>query len=130
MKIAGAVVAGVIIAFLCIFGLEAVSHSLFPLPAGIDVSDPAQLAGMMDKIPTGAKVAVVAGWFVGALAGAWVACRIAGRALAGWIVAILVAVSGVATMLMIPHPAWMWAAGILLPPLAAYIAQRLARVAV
>lgn len=29
-------------------------------------------------------------------------------------------------MLMIPHPAWMWAGGILLPLLAAWIADRLA----
>ena len=32
--------------------------------------------------------------------------------LAGWMVAGLVVAAGVATMLMIPHPGWMWAAGI------------------
>jgi hypothetical protein len=37
---------------------------------------------------------------------------------------LLVIAFGVATMIMIPHPAWMWVGGIVLPLLAGWIADR------
>ena len=39
---------------------------------------------------------------------------------------LAIVAAGVATMVMIPHPAWMWAGGILLPLIAGWIADRLA----
>jgi hypothetical protein len=129
MKTVLGVVAGVVIAFLCIFAIEAVSHLVFPPPPGTDFTDPAQVARLMEVMPTAALASVLFAWFAGALAGAWVANAVAKRALAGWIVALLVIAGGVATMAMIPHPAWMWAAGIALPLVGAWLAQRLARVA-
>jgi hypothetical protein len=128
MRMIGGVVAGLIVAFLCVYGIETIGHSLYPPPPGFDLSNPDDMARMIAVMPVGAKVAVVLGWFVGALVGALVADKIARRGLAGWIVAILVVAAGIATMVMIPHPAWMWVAGIGLPLLAAWLAQRLARV--
>jgi len=120
------VIAGVVVAFLCVFGVEMIGHSLYPPPAGLDLDNPADQARVMEAMPSAAKAMVLAAWFVGALAGAWTANRIAGRGLAGWIVALLVIAAGIATMVMIPHPAWMWAGGVLLPLLAAWIADRMA----
>ena len=128
MRILLGVLAGAILAGLCVYVVELVGHSLFPLPPGLDPKDPADLPAVMAAMPAAAKAMVLLGWFVGALLGAWAANRIARRALAGWIVALLVVAAGVATMAMIPHPAWMWAGGILLPPAAAWLAQRLAAV--
>ncbi len=125
MRIVLGVVAGIVVAFLCVFAVEYVGHGLYPPPAGLDASNPADQARLMDSMPAAAKAMVLAAWFVGALAGAWVANRIAGRSLAGWIVALLVIAAGVATMVMIPHPAWMWAGGILLPLAGAWIAERM-----
>ena len=119
------IVAGVVVAFLCVFAVEWVGHSLFPPPAGLNINDTADQARLMDSIPAAAKAIVLLGWFIGALAGASTANRIACNRIAGWIVAMLVIAAGVATMLMVPHPAWMWAGGILLPLLAAWIALRL-----
>lgn len=129
MKIVLGVVAGVVVAFLCVAGIEAVGHLVYPPPAGTDLTDPAQVARLMEIVPAAALAFVAAAWFVGALAGAWVANAVAKRALAGWIVVVLVIVGGVATMLMIPHPYWMWAAGMVLPVIAGTLAQRLAKVA-
>lgn len=129
MKTVLGVVAGCVVAIACIFGIEAVSHLVFPPPAGTDLTDPAQMARVMEIIPPAAMAFVVAAWFLGTLAGAWVADALAKRALAGWIVALLVIAGGVYTMMTIPHPAWMWAAGIGLPLVAAWLAQRLAKVA-
>jgi hypothetical protein len=125
MRIAMGVVAGIVVAFLCVFAVEWVAHGLYPPPAGLDSSNPADQARLIDAMPAAAKAMVLLVWFVGALAGAWTANRIAGRSLAGWIVALLVIAAGIATMVMIPHPAWMWAGGILLPLLAGWIADRL-----
>ena len=126
MRLAMGVIAGVVVAFLCVFGVEMIGHSLYPPPAGLDLHNPADQARVMEAMPSAAKAMVLAAWFVGALAGAWTANRIAGRSLAGWIVALLVIAAGIATMVMIPHPAWMWAGGVLLPLLAAWIADRMA----
>jgi hypothetical protein len=128
MKIILGVVAGLVVAFLCVMGIEAVGHLVYPPPPGTDLTDPAQVARLMEIVPAAALAFVAAAWFVGALAGAWVANAVAKRALAGWIVALLVIAGGVATMIMIPHPAWLWAAGIVLPVIAGMLAQRFARV--
>lgn len=125
MRMLMGVVAGIVVAFLCVFAVEWVGHGLYPPPAGLDLNNPADVERLMATMPATAKAFVLVAWFVGALAGAWVANRIAGRSLAGWVVALLVLVGGVATMLMIPHPAWMWAGGIALPLLAGWIADRL-----
>jgi hypothetical protein len=125
MRTVLAVFAGFIAAILCVAGIETLGHLVFPPPPGFDASDPANAARLMEMVPIAALLFVVGGWFVGALTGAWVANAIAGKAPAGWSVAVLVVAGGVVTMVMIPHPAWMWAAGILLPLLAAWLAQRL-----
>jgi len=125
MRIAVGIVAGIVVAMLCIFAVDWVGHLLYPPPAGLDINDPADMARVMAVMPAAAKAFVLLAWFIGALAGAWTANRIAGRGIAGWVVALLVIAGGVATMVMIPHPVWMWAGGILLPLLAAWIADRI-----
>ena len=98
MRTALGIIVGVTVAFLCVFPVEVIGHSFYP-----------PLARLMGAMPTTAKVLVLAGWFVGALAGAGVANRVARRGIAGWVVALLVMITGVATMVMMPYPAWMWA---------------------
>lgn len=129
MKLVLGVVAGVVVAFACVLAIEMLGHRLYPPPPGTDFTDPAQVARLMEIVPPAALAFVVGAWFVGALAGAWVANAVAKRGLAGWIVALVVIAGGVYTMLTIPHPAWMWAAGIALPLIAAWLAQKLAKVA-
>lgn len=125
MRIALGIIAGMVVAFACVFAVEAVGHIVYPPPPGLDLSNPRDLERLLAVTPTAAMAFVVAAWFVGALAGAITANLIARTAVAGWAVALLVIAGGVATMIMIPHPAWMWAAGIILPLVAALIAARL-----
>jgi|SRR3954454_10644033 len=129
MKTMFGVLAGAILAFLCISGLELLSQLIYPPPPGFDLADPADLARLMHVMPAAALVLVALGWFVGALAGAWAADSIARSGRAGWIVALLVLAGAVLNMAMIPHPWWMWAAGIALPLAAGQLARRLAKVA-
>ena len=129
MRIVLGIVAGLVVAVGCVFVIELIGHSVFPPPPGTDLSNPADVARLMSVIPTAALAFVIAGWFIGSLAGAWVAIAIAKRALAGWVVALLVVCGGVWSMIVIPHPAWMWAVGIALPLVAGWLAQRFAKVA-
>ena len=128
MRMFLAAAAGLIAAFLCIWLILAVGHSIFPLPAGIDPVDSAAQAPAVEATPVAANSVVLAAWFVGALVGAWAANRVAGRAIAGWAIALIIAGTGVATLSTAPNPAWMWAGGILLPLVGGAIAQWLARV--
>ena len=126
MRMVLGIVAGIVVAGLCVAGIETLGHALYPPPAGLDPTNPRDIDRMMSLLPAMALVFVAVAWFVGALAGAFVANLVARRAQAGWIVALLVVASGVATMVMIPHPIWMWAAGIALPLVAAFVAARFA----
>jgi hypothetical protein len=119
------VLAGIVVAVLCVYLMEVVGHSVFPAPPDIDPYNPAHAERLMAALPAGAFAFVLAGWVLGPLAGAWVANRIARQSLAGWIVAAFVICGGVYTMTTIPHPIWMWAAGIVLPIVAAWLAQRM-----
>ena len=75
MKLVIGILVGAVLAIACVFAIEAVSHLIFPIPPGTDFDDPAVLAGYFEAVPLGGKLWIVAAWFVGALAGAWVANR-------------------------------------------------------
>lgn len=102
------VVVGVIAGMLVILAVEGVGHTIFPPPAGVNLTDPAQLATVMSHIPFQAKVAVLLAWFLGAVAGPSAANLIAGRrAWAGRIVTLLILAMSIFNMTTIVHPAWM-----------------------
>ena len=126
MRMVLGILAGLVVAFACVAGVEMIGHSIYPPPAGLDLTNPRDVDRLMSLMPPAALAFVLAAWFVGALAGAVVANLVARRALAGWIIALLVIAAGVATMVMIPHPGWMWAAGIALPLIAGFVASRFA----
>jgi len=119
----GAIVAGVLIACL-----ELLGSKIFPLPPGTDPMDMEAVKAAMANVSMGALLFVLFGWFVGTIAGAWSAARVAGRAPAvhGLIVGVLLLAGGIANMLMLPHPAWFWVLGVAVFVLAAYLGSRLA----
>lgn len=119
------VVAGLVAAIATVFVCEAIGHAIFPPPPGIDLSDPAATADIFERIPFGAKLAVVIAWLLGAFAGAWVARAIGRWTPAAWIVAALVTLGGVATLVMIPHPLWMQVSAVVLPFAGAWAATRM-----
>ena len=102
-----AVVAGAVIGVVVIAIVESIGHMIFPPPEGVDVKDPEQLKSVMDKIPVGAKAAVLVAWGLGVFAGGAVARFIAHAPYAAWIVAAILFAGAAWTMFMIPHPLWM-----------------------
>ena len=123
-----AILAGTIVAGLLISAVEAVSSMLFPLPPGLDLHDYEAMRQHIDTLPVGAFLFVLAAWAIGSFGGSWVATRLAGRAklVHGLIVGGLFLLAGVMNLLMIPHPAWMWAGGILTLVAPSYFGARLA----
>lgn len=108
-----AVVGGLLVCGLVVFGVEAIGSRVFPLPFGLDPTDPEAVRAAVAQLPSGAYLFVLLAWFLGPLAGAWVAARFAPGSpfVHGMVVAGLVVASAVANMLMLTHPFWMWVAG-------------------
>lgn len=122
-----AVVAGVIAGGAIVFVTEAVGHSLFPPPADIDLSNPADVDRLMASLPAGAFAMVLLGWFLGSFVGAYVAHAIAKTPGAAWAVAAIFILFSTMNFFMIPHPIWMIAAGLLIPVVSAWLVLRLRR---
>ena len=110
-----AVVVGVILAGVVVLAVESIGHIVYPPPADLDASNPEALKAYVAHAPIGVLLFVLLAWAAGSFVGGWSAARIARRAPSfhAMIVGSLVLLSGIATMLMIPHPLWFWIAGIL-----------------
>ena len=123
-----AVLAGMIVAGVLIAAVESVSSAIFPLPPGLDIHDHEAMRQHIDTLPIGAFLMVLAAWAIGSFGGSWVAARLATRArlVHGLIIGALFLLAGVLNMLMIPHPWWMWAGGILALAGCSYLGARLA----
>jgi hypothetical protein len=82
----------------------------------------------MAQIPVGAKLFVVAGWFIGTLAGCALTGLLSKRwAPAVWVVAATMLFFTASTLVAIPHPAWMMLAGFASAPLAGFLAVKATR---
>ncbi len=125
LKTVLAVVAGVIAGGAIVFVTEAIGHSLFPPPADLDLSNPADVDRLMASLPAGAFAMVLLGWFLGSFAGAYVAHAIAKKRAAAWAVAAIFILFTTMNFFMIPHPLWMIVAGILIPPISAWLVLRM-----
>jgi len=121
--------AGVVVAVLVVVLVDTLVGSLYPLPPGTDMNDQVSMRAAVAAMPTAAFILMLAGWVVAAGAGAYLAARLATRSAAmhGLIVSGFVLIATVANLAAIPHPVWLWPAGITLIPLAGWAATRLVR---
>lgn len=104
------IILGALVAMLIV---SAVGY-LYPVPE-LESDDPAALAAVVGSMAPTAKILVAGGWFVGALAGAWLALRISDWRMAAWIVTLVVLVGSIVNIVSLPHPLWMQACAVLLP---------------
>lgn len=117
----GGLAAGLATAMLLIMTIEAIGNQLYPPPKGYDMA-----AGSAASLPFGNLIFPVIGWFVGTLAGAWIAVRLSDRDWAGWAVGGFVLAASMLNLLLITHPLWVIVAAVVAPILGAWIGQRIA----
>ncbi len=124
----GAVVAGMVISFSVVYLLELVAQLVHPLPAGIDVSDLAQVKAHYSGAPVTVMLLILFGWVLGPFVGGVVATRIADRdrAIFPWVVMSLFLMVTLRVAFAIDYPLWMKLGGLLGIPAAAWWAARLA----
>ena len=120
-----ATLVGVVVSVIVVMFVEMAGHVIYPPPSDINLADPADQARLMEVIPTGAKIAVVVAWFLGSLAGAWVAFRMSPSIWSGWAVGALMVAAGLWTTQMFPHPTWMLVSAVVLPLIGVVLAREL-----
>jgi hypothetical protein len=128
LRIVLASLAGIVIAFLLIAGLETLGHRLYPPPPGLLRADGMLVKDFMAKIPVASLCYILVAWSTAAYVGGLVAALIAGsrpRLCAGIIGGFVVAGS-LYNVASISHPWWFVLSALLAIPLAAYAAGRTA----
>jgi len=118
----GGLASGLAVALFTIMFVEFIGNQLVPPPSGYDMS-----AGSAMSLPFENLIWPVIGWFLGALAGAWVAVRISGERWTAWAIVALVLAATIFNFALITHPMWMMIVGILAPILGGWVGQALPR---
>jgi len=121
------VMAGCMVGILVIFAGEAVTHAVYPLPEGIDPSNPEQLKKVVELMPTGAFIGVLLSAFTGGFVAALVASRISkARHLRHSLIAgLILTLLGLVNVILIPHPVWFVVCSLLVYLAGAYAGNRL-----
>ena len=103
-----AVVLGVISAVVLIIAIEALGHSLYPLPAGLDITDAEAMRAYVMTLPVTALLIVMAAWLAATLLGGLLACFIARETplIYAAIIGGLVLLGTIINLMSIPHPMW------------------------
>lgn len=116
----GGLAAGLAVAIFTIMFAEFIGNQLFPPPRGYDMN-----AGSALSLPVENLMGPVVGWFLGAMAGSWVAVRISGERWTGWAIVVLVLAATVLNFALITHPLWMMIAGPVAAILGGWIGEAL-----
>ena len=118
-----AIVAGIVAGFAAMVAIAYVGGLIFPATTRIVEMNAEAVAAAFTTLPLGAKVAIIASWFGGALAGAGVAKKIAGTGWAAWTIGALFAIYVLVTTFILPMPAWLQVAAVLAPLIGALLAN-------
>ena len=124
------VLAGLVVMYIVIAGVEYVAHSLYPPPAGLSPTNTADIGAVLAAMPPQALALIVFAWVVGAFAGGFVAARVSKPwpRTAAMVIGLFVLLGVVGMIMMAPgHPTWMAILGLLLPVPMALLGARAAR---
>jgi uncharacterized membrane protein len=120
--------AGIVVAVMVIMLTEQLSGRLYPMPAGMAVTDKQAMRSYVATLPLGAFLLVLLSYALGGLLGGWVMARLdraAGRRNAIRLAAALV-VASLMNLFALPHPAWFWVTNLALVVATPLLGARLA----
>ena len=120
-----AIVGGLVAVAVTMMLVSLIGSSLVPAPPAVNTSSIDSIKATYAGLGTETWLLMLVSWFLGALAGAVVAKKIAGRSWAAWTMAGLILAYLLLTVLMLPMPGWMQVAALAAPLLAAFLANRL-----
>ena len=118
-KLSGVAV-GIAVAIVLMMVVEAAGNALFPPPA-LDLNNPNAPAAL----PFANQLSPILGWFLASLVGGWIAIRMSRRDWTSWLVAASVLAGELLDFALGRHSAWVMIAGVLVPLLGAWLAQKL-----
>jgi len=124
----GALIAGIVIAFVLIYLIEMLGHAIYPPPPDLDFSNPDAVRPYIATLPIVALLFPMIGWLLGAFAGSFVAniCGDAKPYVFSGIVGGLVLAGTIANLIMIPHPLWFSITALIGIVASAWLANRVA----
>lgn len=102
------VIVGLAIAFATVWFMQWISHTVFPPPADLDVTNTDAMAAYMADAPIGGLILVLAGYIIATFDGAFAACLI-GRAkpvVFGLTIGVIMLALTATNLILIPHPIW------------------------
>lgn len=109
-----AVASGVLVAFGAVAAIEAIGHSVYPVPIVLDLSNAEQMRDYIASLPVGALLFPLAAWVVAAFTGGLIAALIARTRpwLFSGIVGAFVLAATLVNLVAIPHPGWLALSGV------------------
>ena len=108
MRLAIALLAGLIAGFVCTASIQALSIALYPAPVDLDLTQPEAVAQWIEQLPVGAFLLVLLSHALGAFMGAAICQAIAGTIWRpGWmVIGVLFLAAGIYNLIEVPHPIW------------------------
>src|SRR4051812_49190356 len=103
----GAVIAGLIVFLILLFGADWTSRTFLSFPPRPEIwQDSIQASAFLATLSTRDLLLVLAGWLIATFAAAWVATKIARGPIAGFIAGALLLATGIVNAFIIPQPLW------------------------
>jgi hypothetical protein len=104
--------AGILVAGLTVATCEEVGVHFYPPPENLNINDMAAVAAWVVSAPLGMLILLVIGWGLGPFAGCLVATTLARTPFVAYIVGSVAMSATLVNLASLPHPWWMWPAGI------------------
>jgi hypothetical protein len=103
-----AAMTGIAVTIVFVMAIQALGHTLYPAPAGLDTKDSQAMADYVSTLPIPALLFPMFSYFIGTFIGTALACRIGEMRPIGFaaIVGLLVLTGTISNLLVIPHPLW------------------------
>ncbi len=101
-------IAGIAVAVITVMLFEWISHAIYPMPAGMEVTDTDALNAFLAAAPITALLLVIAGSVLGSFDGVLVACLI-GRTQTPYLallIGVLMLAGTTTNLIMYRHPTW------------------------
>ena len=125
-------VAGIATAVLTVMLMDWLSHTVYPFPDGLEVTDSGAMSAHIAAAPIAALLLVLAGNLIATFDGTFVACLIgrAPRYIYALLITVLMLAGTASNLIIIPHPTWFSVSAVVGIIASAWLAMKVASIAV